>query len=67
MDGLFGFLGMMRNAAWIYLCLVFLAAGLLFFLDRKRADATAAQGRRTSEPHHDLTADEQQTREQGAA
>jgi len=40
MSGLLGFLGTVREAAWVYLLLMFLASTLLFFFDRGRKSPT---------------------------
>jgi len=48
MNEVLGFLGMVRDAGWVFLCLVFVAAMGLFLFDR-RASAPAVEQAEPSE------------------
>ena len=57
MGGVLEFLGMVRNATWIYLCVMFLAAAFFLVRERKRHETPAET---PAEVH-------EESRERGAA
>ncbi len=55
MSDVMGFLGIVREVAWVYLVLMFLAATLLYFHDGRRKDA-APKEKETAQERERMTA-----------